>query len=295
MRKIFLMGAIAREPELTYSTNGTARYTITVAGEDHITDHEGKPRALPWYHRVTAFDKSAEWYNDRKYQAGDVIAVDGELNFSQQDTPEGKRTYVNIVPVNIDKVSGDHSADLINDAGGGVRWNQGINEVRLIGHLTRDGEMRYTPKGDAVLQIGIGTNQRWTDRNGERKERAHFFDATLWRDVAESASASMTKGQKVMVTGRLYNEAWTDKNDNKRNSTRVEGTTFTTLERPAGSGDAAGRAPARSSAAPARTPQASAQPTRAAPPTTAARPTAPARPTVPDLDDFPPEEEDLPF
>ena len=285
MNHVFLMGALARDPELRYTPSGTAVFEATVAGEDHVMGTDGRERKLPWYHRVTLLGKPAEWQAERNLKAGDGVVVEGALDYSQWEAPEGgKRSMVRVKSLRMEQLA--YQPELVQDAGGGVRSATAMNEVMLIGNIVRDPELRYTPSGDAVLGIGLAINESWTDRNGNKSEKTHWIDATLWRELAESFK-DVKKGDPVMIIGRLVNESWTDKDGNKRNSTKVEVRMAQQLARNPG---AAGAAPAASrQAAPAQRP--------AAPAASAPRPAPRSGGLDIDqgLDDFPPEEEDLPF
>ncbi|MDR6219023.1 single-stranded DNA-binding protein [Deinococcus soli (ex Cha et al. 2016)] len=287
MNHVYLVGALARDPELRYTPSGTAVFEATVAGEDTVVGNDGKERTLPWYHRVSMLGKPAEWMGDRNMKAGDPVMVEGTVDYSQWEAPEGgKRSMVRVRAVRFEGLDRPN-AELINDAGGGVRLAKGSNEVRLIGNVTRDPELRYTPAGDAVLGLGLAVNENWVDKSGQRQEKTHWIDATLWRELAE-AFKEIKKGDPVYITGRLVNEAWTDKDGNKRNTTKVEVRSAELLAR----GNAEGGAP-RAPAAPRQQPAQTGAPAASR----AARP--PARSGGLDidagLDDFPPEEEDLPF
>ena len=72
MNHVFLIGALARDPELRYTPNGTAVFEATVAGEDHIVGNDGRERKLPWYHRVSILGKPAEWQAERNLKGGDA-------------------------------------------------------------------------------------------------------------------------------------------------------------------------------------------------------------------------------
>ena len=289
MNHVFLIGALARDPELRYTPSGTAVFEATVAGEDHVIGNDGRERKLPWYHRVSILGKPAEWQAEKNLKGGDAVMVEGSLEYSQWEPPEGgKRSMVRVKALRLEQLG--YQPELVQDAGGGVRMASGMNEVILIGNVTRDPELRYTPAGDAVLGLGLAVNETWNDRQGQRQEKTHWIDVTLWRDLAE-AMKDLHKGDPVLVQGRLMNEAWTDKDGNKRNSTKVEASRVEALTR--GTGSAESQSP-------------SAQPRQQAPkrePATVAAGggRAPARPTSggldidQGLDDFPPEEEDLPF
>src|SRR5439155_15552103 len=78
------------------------------------------------------------------------------------------------------------------------------NSVTVVGNITRDPELRYTPTGQATCNFGLAVNRVWTDRNtNERKEAVSFFNIVAWREMAENTGESLTKGSRVIVTGRL--------------------------------------------------------------------------------------------
>src|SRR3990170_355354 len=78
-----------------------------------------------------------------------------------------------------------------------------LNRAQLIGNLTRDPELRYTPQGTAVCSFGIATNRSWTTDSGEKHEEAEFHRIVAWNKIAELCSQFLTKGRKVFVEGRL--------------------------------------------------------------------------------------------
>lgn len=97
------------------------------------------------------------------------------------------------------------------------------NEVTLVGNITREPELRYTPSGQAVVKFGLAWNNNWTDRiTGEKHEEAHFFDVTAWRQLGERVAESLTKGDRVIVAGRLKHETWTTEAGENRSRVSVE-------------------------------------------------------------------------
>lgn len=83
-----------------------------------------------------------------------------------------------------------------------------LNKVLLIGNLTRDPEMRYTPSGAAVCTFGIATNRYYTASDGEKKEETEFVKIVSWNKLAELCSQLLKKGRKVYVEGRLQTRSW---------------------------------------------------------------------------------------
>lgn len=94
-----------------------------------------------------------------------------------------------------------------------------FNRVILVGNLTRDPEVRYTPGGTAVSEIGLAVNRQWFDKNSnERKEETTFVDVTLWGRQAEVAGEYLSKGRQILIEGRLQTDSWDDKETGKRRS-----------------------------------------------------------------------------
>lgn len=96
-----------------------------------------------------------------------------------------------------------------------------LNRVQLIGNLTRDPELRYTPTGSAVCSFSIATNRSWTTDAGEKKDEADFHRIVAWNKLAELCSQFLTKGRKVYVEGRLSTRNWQDKDGGSRSTTEV--------------------------------------------------------------------------
>ena len=113
-----------------------------------------------------------------------------------------------------------------------------LNKVMLIGNVTRDPEIKYTPKGSAVTDLGIAVNRVFTPEGGERREETTFVDVTLWGRQAEIAGEYCKKGRSIYVEGRLQLDSWEDKaSGQKRTKLRVVGETFQLLgPRPGGAG-----------------------------------------------------------
>lgn len=95
----------------------------------------------------------------------------------------------------------------------------GYNKVILIGNLTRDPELRYTPKGVAIARIGLAVNRNWRDAtSGELKEEVTFVDIDAFGKQAETLGQYMKKGSPLMVEGRLRFDTWEDKQTNQKRS-----------------------------------------------------------------------------
>jgi single-strand DNA-binding protein len=155
-----------------------------------------------------------------------------------------------------------------------------FNKVILAGNLTRDPELRYTPKGTAVVKLGMAINRTWKGESGEAREEVTFVDVEAWDRQAEVIAQYMRKGRPILVEGRLKLDTWEDKNTHQKVSklkVRLESFSFIDSKGPEG-GAGAGAAP---SGEPARRPEAPAKPAAAAGP--------------PENGETPPEEDDVPF
>jgi single-strand DNA-binding protein len=155
-----------------------------------------------------------------------------------------------------------------------------FNRVILAGNLTRDPELRYTPKGTAVAKIGMAMNRVWKSESGETKEEVTFVDVEAWGRQAEVIAQYMKKGRPFLVEGRLKLDQWEDKNTHQKQSKLkvvLESFSFVDSNRggDGGGGGSFENAQPRSSAAPAGA--------------------AAAAPAPSASDGAPPEEDDVPF
>ena len=96
------------------------------------------------------------------------------------------------------------------------------NSVTLVGNVTRDPELRFTPNGQATASFGLAVNRRWQNRQTQEWEEAtSFFDVVCWREMAENVSETLTRGARVIVTGRLEQRSWETAEGDKRSKVEV--------------------------------------------------------------------------
>ena len=98
--------------------------------------------------------------------------------------------------------------------------SRSVNKVILIGNLTKDPEVRYTPQGNAVASFSIATNREWTVE-GNKKEVVDFHNVVSWNKLAELCGQLLSKGSKVYVEGRLQTRDWVTEDGQKRYKTEV--------------------------------------------------------------------------
>lgn len=99
--------------------------------------------------------------------------------------------------------------------------SRSLNRVILIGNLTRDPELKYTPNGTAVCTIGVATNRNWTTQTGEIKEDVQFHRIVAWQKLAELAGKLLTKGRKVYLEGRLTYRSYVAKDGQQKSITEI--------------------------------------------------------------------------
>ncbi|TAN62245.1 single-stranded DNA-binding protein [bacterium] len=96
-----------------------------------------------------------------------------------------------------------------------------LNRVFLIGNLTKDPELRYTPQGTAVANLRLAVNRRWKDKSGEQKEEVCFLTVVAWDKQAEVCNQYLRKGSPLFVEGRLQSRSWQDNSGAKRNVVEI--------------------------------------------------------------------------
>jgi single-strand DNA-binding protein len=96
-----------------------------------------------------------------------------------------------------------------------------LNKAALIGNLTRDPELRYTPQGNAVCTFGLATNRQWNTESGERREDVEFHRIVSWNKLAELCAQLLSKGRKVYVEGRLQTRKWQAQDGTDRITTEI--------------------------------------------------------------------------
>ncbi len=279
LNSIQLAGTLTQAPELRYTPGGLAILEMNLGGNDHVLGDDGQMRDLAWYHRVSVFGNAAESLANQVSE-GTPVFIDGAIDYRSWDGQDGqRRNALNVKALRVEVMTfgARKGEQTVIDSRGQHRLKQALNEVKLIGNLTRDAELRYTPSGSAVTRFSMAVNERYRDRSGADQEKTHYVDVNVWRDLAEGC-AELRKGDPVFVIGRLVNDSWTDQEGNRRYTTRVEGSRVEFLTR--GPGQSGGTSPQAS--APGQRP--AAQPAQASQPSQAL-----------DIDEEFPPEEDLPF
>jgi len=246
MNAAYLIGTLVQAPELRYTPGGLAILELNLAGNDTVIGDDERERELAWYHRGTVFGAQAEQMVNQ-LDIGTPVFVEGRLNYRTWEDKEGqKRSSLDVNAQRVEPMTmGPRGADsTVVDAKGQHRLRNALNQVMIVGNLTRDAELRYTPNGSAVTRFSVAVNERFRGKSGEDQERTHYVDVNVWRELAEG-TGDLKRGDPVFVIGRLSNDSWTDKEGNRRFTTRLEGQRVEFLTRGPGSGGAGTRTEAR--------------------------------------------------
>jgi single-strand DNA-binding protein len=92
-----------------------------------------------------------------------------------------------------------------------------LNQMYVLGNLTRDPEIKFTNEGAAICEMGLAVNKRWVDREGKETESVDFFNITAWNSLAENCTSTLKKGDRVLVNGHLNLRSWENKEGKRYN------------------------------------------------------------------------------
>lgn len=97
-----------------------------------------------------------------------------------------------------------------------------VNKAILVGNLGRDAEIRFTAGGTAVATVSLATTERFTDRDGQKREETEWHRVVIWGKTAESLQEYLTKGKQIYVEGRIQTREWTNKEQQKQKTTEIK-------------------------------------------------------------------------
>lgn len=116
-----------------------------------------------------------------------------------------------------------------------------VNKAILVGNLGRDAEMRFTAGGTPVATVSLATTERFTDRDGQKREDTQWHRIVIWGKTAESLHEYLTKGKQIYVEGRIQTREWTDKQEQKQRTTEIRADKVVLLSSGGGGGGSRSR------------------------------------------------------
>jgi single-strand DNA-binding protein len=120
-----------------------------------------------------------------------------------------------------------------------------VNKAILVGNLGRDAELRYTSGGTPVASVRMATTERFTDRDGQKREETQWHDVVIWGKTAEAIHEYLTKGKQIYVEGRIQTREWTDKEGKQARTTEIRADKVVLLSSGPGGGGRGGGGGAR--------------------------------------------------
>jgi len=181
------------------------------------------------FHTITLWGPMAG-VAERFVRPGSQIFISGRMQTdSWEDEKTGeKRSKTKIV--GMDMILLDPKDGQLPYPQGAAQISSCLNRADIIGHTTKDPEMRTTTSGQQVLTMGVATNERWKDKaTGTDKERSEFHNVVVWGSLAEEVARTVKKGNRVMVSGRVQTRSWETKEGSKRYTTEIIAETFALL------------------------------------------------------------------
>lgn len=215
-----LIGCI-NNPRLRHTTNGYPVLELTLAGDAPTPDGQ---KVLPYYVGVTVLGKYATFL-EPVLKPGAPTSVLGDLHQDRWTDQHGQaKSVTRLTAYSLVMLDDPHQTR--EDARGQKRLVNARNEILIIGNLTRDAELRRTPKGHLVARLSLATNSR-----RGAGETTNYFTATAWHQLAHRAQ-SLRKGDLALLEGRITNESWLDANGQRRYTSRVEASRVDPLHQP---------------------------------------------------------------
>ena len=213
------IGYVTEKPELRTIPSGMEVCDVNIRVISKVTKEDGSSFNSTSFHTATFWGgiaKTVGSYTD----AGSQIYIEGRLKTDSWQGDDGKARYkTKIIAEDLILLSrrdGDYPALQSSVVG------TGLNEVELIGNITKDIELRETTAGQSVASTSVATNRKWKNRQtNEFQEETEFHNIVLWGDLAQEAVKIVSKGSKVYIKGRLQNRSWETPEGEKRYTTEV--------------------------------------------------------------------------
>lgn len=229
LNRVQLIGYQTQPVQVRQTPSGQSVVDLNIVTPYSFKADSGEMLDGKGFHVVTLWGPMAE-VAGKFVRPGAQLFVAGRLQTDswQDEKTNEKRSKTKIVA--LDMILLDSKDGQRTPPEGSSAITQCLNRADVIGHVTRDPEIRTTTGGQKVLTLGVASNERWKDRNsGEEKERTEFHNVVLWGLLAEQAGKFVKKGNRVYVSGRVQTRSWETKEGGKRTTTEIIGETVSLL------------------------------------------------------------------
>lgn len=221
LNRVHIVGYQTQPVQIRQTPGGTTVTDLNIAVPYSFKTESGETLEGKAFHVVTLWGPMAD-VAGKYVRPGSQLFISGRLqtdSWEDEKTSE-KRSKTKIV--GLDMILLDAKDGQKPFPEGSPLVTQCVNEARIIGHVTRDPEMRTTTSGQKVLTLGVATNERWKDRaSGEDKERTEFHNVVVWATLAEQVARVLRKGNRAFVAGRVQTRSWETKEGAKRTTTEI--------------------------------------------------------------------------
>ncbi|MBU2213249.1 single-stranded DNA-binding protein [Patescibacteria group bacterium] len=221
LNRVHIIGYQTQPVEVRQTPGGSSVTDLNIVVPYQFKSDSDETLTGKGFHTVTLWGPMAD-IAGQYVRPGSQLSLAGRLQTdSWEDEKSGeKRSKTKIVA--LDMILLDPKDGQLPAPQGASAILSAVNRADIIGHITRDPELRTTTNGKQVLSIGVATNERWKDKSsGETKERAEFHNVVIWGELAEEISKTVHKGQRLFVSGRVQTRSWETQQGSKRTTTEI--------------------------------------------------------------------------
>ncbi len=221
LNRVHIIGYQTQPVEVRQTPGGASVTDLNLVVPYAFKSDSGELLKGKGFHTVTLWGPMAD-IAGQYVQPGSQVFVAGRLQTdSWEDQQSGeKRSKTKVVAM--DLILLDPKDGQMPAPQGAPNVTNVINNVELVGNVTRDPEMRTTTNGQQVLTLGVATNERWKDKSsGEDRDRTEFHNVVVWGELADEVNRAIKKGNRVYVSGRVQTRSWETQTGSKRTTTEV--------------------------------------------------------------------------
>ncbi len=213
-----IIGHLTQAPEIRQTPNGQLVGDLNIITKQTFINASGQSQTGTSYINIVVWRGLAE-ICDKFLKKGSQVFVGGRIQTDDWEDQEGNKRYKTRIVADdlilLDPRTPNPTIPQDSKVAGG------LNQVEVIGNVTRDPELRQTPNGGSVCSFGVATNFAWKDRSGEQQEKTEFHNIVAWGDLAQALAETVKKGRKVYISGRLQTRSWETPDGKKRWTTEI--------------------------------------------------------------------------
>lgn len=222
-----IIGHLTEDPQVKTLDSGTTVTDLNIEIKTHNPNQNSESKMLTSYVSVTLWRRLAEIAGDFLRQ-GTQVYLSGRLETDSWEDDQGKKKYKTRM-VAEDMIMLSPKSGPLAPLPESISIQGGLNQVEVVGNVTKDPELKTTPSGTNVCSFSVATNRVWKSSSGESQEKTEFHNIVTWDNLAEEVAKHIPKGRKVYLRGRLQNRSWEAPDGTKRYTTEVVATELKSL------------------------------------------------------------------